>query len=140
MSLVWAPRNEVTLLLIIAFRAVTFEATIMSFSAWYIGMEVLVATFEGFAIATATLHLMGAAAGFGVGTLMLKKAWSTAKTGICSQWKLRGTSTGPLRKPHCPRESKEKSERHFRNSDRQEKEGAKEKVSEIRSRGEEEAR
>jgi membrane associated rhomboid family serine protease len=73
MSLVWAPKNEVTLLLFIGFRAVTFEATIMSFSAWYIGLEILIATFEGFAIATSTLHLMGAAAGFGIGTLMLKK-------------------------------------------------------------------
>lgn len=72
MSLVWAPKNEVTLLLFIAFRAITFEATIMSFSAWYIGLEILTATFEGFAIATSTLHLMGAAAGFGIGTLMLK--------------------------------------------------------------------
>ena len=73
MSLVWAPKNEVTLLLFIAFRAITFEATIMSFSAWYIGLEILSATFEGFTIATSTLHLMGAAAGFGIGTLMLKK-------------------------------------------------------------------
>jgi membrane associated rhomboid family serine protease len=73
MSLVWAPKNEVTLLLFIAFRAITFEATIMSFSAWYIGLEILTATFEGFTIATSTLHLMGAAAGFGIGTLMLKK-------------------------------------------------------------------
>lgn len=73
MSLVWAPKNEVTVLLFIGFRAVTFEATIMSFSAWYIGLEILTATFEGFSIATSTLHLMGAAAGFGLGTLMLKK-------------------------------------------------------------------
>lgn len=73
MSLVWAPKNEVTLLLFIAFRAVTFEATIMSFSAWYIGLEILTASLEGFSIATSTLHLMGAAAGFGLGTLMLKK-------------------------------------------------------------------
>ena len=73
MSLVWAPKNEVTVLLFIGFRAVTFEATIMSFSAWYIGLEILTATLEGFAIATSTLHLMGAAAGFGLGTLMLKK-------------------------------------------------------------------
>lgn len=89
MSLVWAPRNEVTLLLIIAFRAVTFEATIMSFSAWYIGLEVLVATFEGFAIATATLHLMGAAAGFGVGTLMLKKGMVD-----CEDWDLFSVLSG----------------------------------------------
>lgn len=72
MCLVWAPRNEVTLLLFIAFRAITFEATIMSFSAWYIGLEILIATFEGFAIATSTLHLMGAAAGLGIGTVMVK--------------------------------------------------------------------
>jgi membrane associated rhomboid family serine protease len=72
MSLVWAPRNEVTLLLFLAFRAITFEATIMTFSAWYIGLEILIATFQGFAIATSTLHVMGAVAGFGIGTLMLK--------------------------------------------------------------------
>ncbi len=89
MSLVWAPRNEVTLLLIIAFRAVTFEATIMSFSAWYIGLEILIATFQGFAIATSTLHVMGAAAGFGIGTLMLKHGMVD-----CEDWDLFSVLSG----------------------------------------------
>ena len=73
MSLVWAPKNEVTVLVWLVIRPITFETTIMSFSVWYIGFEILIATFEEFAMATATLHLMGAAAGFGLGTLMLKK-------------------------------------------------------------------
>ena len=89
MSLVWAPRNEVTLLLFIAFRAITFEATIMTFSAWYIGVEILVATFEGFAIATSTLHVMGAAAGFGIGTIMLKNGMVD-----CEDWDLFSVLSG----------------------------------------------
>lgn len=89
MSLVWAPRNEVTLLLFIAFRTITFEATIMSFSAWYIGLEILVATLEGFAIATSTLHLMGAAAGFGIGTVMLKQNMVD-----CEDWDLFSVLSG----------------------------------------------
>ena len=45
----------------------------MAFSAWYIGLEFLVALFQGFSMTTPTLHLMGAILGFGVGVLLLKR-------------------------------------------------------------------
>lgn len=89
MSLVWAPKNEVTVLVLLVIRPITFETTIMSFSAWYIGLEILIATFEGFAMATASLHLMGAAAGFGVGTLLLKKNFVD-----CEDWDLFSVLSG----------------------------------------------
>ena len=89
MSLVWAPKNEVTVLVWLVIRPITFEATIMSFSVWYIGLEILIATFEGFAMATATLHLMGAVAGFGLGTLMLKKNFVD-----CEDWDLFSVLSG----------------------------------------------
>ncbi len=89
MSLVWAPKNEVTLLIMLGFRVFTWEVTIMSFSAWYIGLEILTAVFERFAIATATLHVMGAVAGFGLGTLMLKKNMVD-----CEDWDLFAVMSG----------------------------------------------
>lgn len=88
-ALVWAPKNEVTVLMIIVIRPITFDATIMSFSAWYIGLEILTASFEGFAMATATLHLMGAAVGFGLGTLLLKK-----EVVDCEDWDLFSVLSG----------------------------------------------
>lgn len=89
MSLVWAPKNELTLLIMFGFRVFTWEVTIMSFSAWYIGLEILTAVFEKFAIATATLHVMGAVVGFGVGTLMLKKNMVD-----CEDWDLFAVMSG----------------------------------------------
>lgn len=88
-ALVWAPKNELTVFVLAGFRAFTFEVTIMSFSAWYIGLEILTATFQGFAIASSTLHLMGAAAGFAVGTVMLKKEMVD-----CEDWDLFAVLSG----------------------------------------------
>lgn len=89
MSLVWAPKNELTLLIIAGFRVFTWEVSIMAFSAWYIGVEIVTAVMESFAIATATLHLMGAAVGFGVGVVMLKKDLVD-----CEDWDLFSVMSG----------------------------------------------
>jgi hypothetical protein len=72
MSLVWAPKNEVTVLWLIGYRAVTFEMTILWFAALFIGEDLLVATFLGFEMSTSTLHATGAILGGIVGVAMFK--------------------------------------------------------------------
>lgn len=89
MALVWAPKNELTLLVLFGMRVFTWEVSIFWFSIWYIGIEILTAFMEKFAIATATLHLMGAAVGFGVGTAMLKKQMVD-----CEDWDLFAVMSG----------------------------------------------
>ncbi len=89
LCLVWAPKNEVTLLLLFGMRAVTFEVTYISYSCWYIGFEVLTATFQQFAVATSTLHLMGAGVGFALGVVMLKKNMVD-----CEDWDLFSVMSG----------------------------------------------
>ena len=88
-SLVWAPRNEVTILVIIFYRAATFEVTILTFGGWYIGLEVLSAVFGGLSMGSATLHAMGALIGFGVGV-----ALSKLKLVDCEHWDLFAVMSG----------------------------------------------
>ena len=89
LCLVWAPKNEVTLLLFVGMRPLTFEVTYISYSCWYIGFEVLTAAFQQFEIATATLHLMGAGVGFAVGVVMLKRNMVD-----CEDWDLFSVMSG----------------------------------------------
>lgn len=88
-SLVWAPRNEVTILVIIFYRAATFEVTILTFGGWYIGLEVLSAVFGGLSMGSATLHAMGALIGFGVGVALFK-----LKLVDCEHWDLFAVMSG----------------------------------------------
>ena len=88
-SLVWAPRNEVTILVIIFYRAATFEVTILTFGGWYIGLEVLNAVFGGLSMGSATLHAMGALIGFGVGVALFK-----LKLVDCAHWDLFAVMSG----------------------------------------------
>lgn len=88
-SLVWAPKNEVTCLLVIFYRMISIEITIMTFAVWYIGFELLIAVLGGFSMTSALLHLMGAGAGFGVGVLLLKRNWVD-----CEDWDLFAVMSG----------------------------------------------
>ena len=72
MSLVWAPKNEVTVMWLVGYRAVTFEMTILWFAALFIGEDLLVATFLGFEMSTSTLHATGAILGGIAGVAMFK--------------------------------------------------------------------
>ena len=81
--LVWAPKNEFHVLLFIMFRAISFDVTILWYSAWYLGWQVISLAWGGFGIGSAALHLMGAAVGFGVGVLYVKKDWVD-----CENWDL----------------------------------------------------
>jgi membrane associated rhomboid family serine protease len=87
--LVWAPKNEVTVLVIIFYRAAIFEVTIMTFACWYIGIELFTSSLDGFSMSSATLHAMGAIIGFGVGVALFK-----LKMVDCEDWDLFAVMSG----------------------------------------------
>ncbi|MDA1248553.1 MAG: rhomboid family intramembrane serine protease [Planctomycetota bacterium] len=87
--LVWAPKNEVTILVIILYRAAVFEVTIMTFACWYIGIELFTSSLTGFSMGSATLHAMGAVLGFGVGVALFKM-----KLVDCEDWDLFAVMSG----------------------------------------------
>jgi membrane associated rhomboid family serine protease len=87
-SLVWAPKNEITFsygfFFFFILRGGTFELTILTFAMYYIGMEVLLAWLvHGFQVSSQMMHLLGAVLGFAVGVLMLKRNWVD-----CENWDL----------------------------------------------------
>ena len=88
-SLVWAPKNEVTVLWLIGYRAVTFDMTIMWFAALFIGEDLLVATFLGFSMSTSTLHATGAVLGGIVGVVLFKM-----KMVDCEDWDIFAVMSG----------------------------------------------
>ncbi|MFY9255702.1 MAG: rhomboid family intramembrane serine protease [Fuerstiella sp.] len=87
--MVWAPKNEFHVLLFIMFRAISFDVTILWYSVWYIGWELVMFAIGGFGVSSAALHVMGAAVGFGIGVLYVKKDWVD-----CENWDLFKVLTG----------------------------------------------
>lgn len=74
MSLVWAPKNCVTMLVWLAFIIVfTFDVTVMTLALCYIGIDLLVVFITGGTPSSALLHVMGAAGGAALGIVMLKR-------------------------------------------------------------------
>lgn len=75
-SLIWAPRNDVDVFYLVGFglwlRTGVFQASIMAFSACYIGLNLLLAALTGFQMSTAVSHVLGAAIGFPIACLMLR--------------------------------------------------------------------
>jgi len=82
-ALVWAPRNEIHLIGWFFIRPMSFEITIMTFSLWYIGINVLGVIISGFQMGSSGLHMIGAVAGFAAGTVYLKRGWVD-----CENWDL----------------------------------------------------
>ncbi|MFK7821239.1 MAG: rhomboid family intramembrane serine protease, partial [Planctomycetaceae bacterium] len=89
MSLVWAPKNDMQVVGLFGFRFVSFEVSIMLFSAFYIGLDLLIAAFTGFGMSTAFLHTMGAITGtiFGVAMFKLGKV-------DCEDWDIFSVLSG----------------------------------------------
>jgi len=83
-SLVWAPKNDLKVFLFLAFRPLVFDVTIMWYSVFYLGWELVVwSLFDQMGMGTAALHLSGAMFGFAAGVLFLKKGWVD-----CENWDL----------------------------------------------------
>lgn len=81
-SLVWAPRNEVSCLFL--WRRVTmFEIPIVSLTGILLAIEVVTTFFVGMTLSSQVLHFMGAGLGFAVGAAMLKLHWVD-----CENWDL----------------------------------------------------
>ncbi len=91
-SMVWAPKNEVSCIVIVwvlfLIRIFTFELTILTFAGYYLASQVFLGLLEwsisdSFVATSEILHLAGAFIGFGVGVGMLKMKWVD-----CENWDL----------------------------------------------------
>jgi len=89
--MVWAPKNEMSCVLLLGFRVRTFDMPILALALLFLAFEVVEAVFWGVAlpgfgghrVATAILHLSGGLIGFGAGVGMLK-----AGLVDCENWDL----------------------------------------------------
>jgi membrane associated rhomboid family serine protease len=91
-AMVWAPRNELSCIVMFGYRITTWELPISTYAAISIGIEMLLGMLSvmamsamGTALAMTSqfLHLMGAATGFAVGAAMVKWKWVD-----CENWDL----------------------------------------------------
>lgn len=72
---IWAPENEVDVLLLLLPFIRHFDVRVRTLGLIYICLEFLDAMFNGFEMSTPVLHLLGALAGVPIGILMLRKGW-----------------------------------------------------------------
>ncbi len=86
-AMVWAPKNEITfkvvVFIVFIWRVLTLDVPILSFSLFYIGMQLFIALVSGFDMSSSVIHLLGAVCGFIVGAVMLKLNWVD-----CENWDL----------------------------------------------------
>lgn len=86
MACIWAPVNELSVLLLLGWIPITFEVTVGLFAAFYAGIEIawtmLLGSF-GTAASSSILHLLGGAMGAALGTVMLKRGLVN-----CEDWDL----------------------------------------------------
>ena len=88
-SLVWAPKNEMHIVGLLGFRMVSFDVTIMTYSLWYLALNVLELMFSQFEMGSSGLHMVGVFVGFGVGIVYLRKGWVD-----CENWDLFSVMSG----------------------------------------------
>jgi len=86
-ALIWAPKNclDVMLVYSIGFylRTTLIDVTVLTFSVCFIGFDLLFAWLGGFTMSSEVLHLLGAAVGFPVGIVMVKRGMVD-----CEDWDL----------------------------------------------------
>lgn len=81
--IVWAPKNEVDCFVLILYRAMIVEVSLLTFGGWYVALELFAAWWNGFAMSSEMLHLTGAIIGFVAALVMLKWKWVD-----CENWDL----------------------------------------------------
>lgn len=82
-ALVWAPRNDVTVIGHIFMKGLHFDAPILAFCGLFILWEGFVVVLTGAALSSAALHATGALIGFAVGVAFLSLRWVD-----CEGWDL----------------------------------------------------
>ena len=91
---VWAPKNEMDVLILLGYRAVSIEISILTFGVWYVALQILSAWWNHFSMGASMGHLVGAFWGFGIGTALLKLQWVD-----CENWDLFAIWKGTYGKP-----------------------------------------
>ena len=87
-TLVWAPRNEITCF-VLKIPPGTFEAQYLYFCGFRVVIQVLYAMLTDFRPTEEFGHFFGVVSGFGVGTLLLKRGWVD-----CENWDLFAVMSG----------------------------------------------
>lgn len=72
MACIWAPINELSVLVILMLRPFTFEVSVGVFAALYVGLDIVYCFIFGSGAIGSATHLMGAAMGAATGLLLLK--------------------------------------------------------------------
>lgn len=88
-ALVWAPKNEMHIVGFIGYRPVSFDVTIMTYSLWYLALNIIELLIMKFQMGSSGLHMVGAILGFGVGVVFLKRNWVD-----CEKWDLFAVLSG----------------------------------------------
>ena len=112
-SLIWAPRNEISyegfFVFLMVVRTFSFELSIMTVSGFYLGINLLLAFLTDFSISSAMLHLLGTVIGGSIGWVMLQKEWVDCEGwDIVNVWKGTPQTKGyfeSYRDRHDPRQA-----------------------------------
>ena len=83
MSLIWAPKNEMSCFFLIVVRPVMFDVSIVVFATTFLIWQGVVAWLSHFSMSSAMLHLTGAAVGAVAGIAFLRLNWVD-----CEGWDL----------------------------------------------------
>jgi membrane associated rhomboid family serine protease len=109
-SLVWSPKNEVSVGGLIIIRPIHFDAPIIAFAGCMFLWEIVMIWLVGFTVSTAMLHMSGAIIGLVVGIAFFKLGWVD-----CEGWDLFAVMAGEegtdrsTQKQTTPRKKKKKS-------------------------------
>lgn len=114
-SLIWAPKNDVTCFLFFwvffYIRATTFEVTVFWFSLFYLVPNFLIASLNPFQISSEFLHTSGALVGLWIGLAMLKLKWVD-----CENWDLIAVMNGTYGDPERAKEIIARREGRFKSA------------------------
>ena len=100
-AMIWAPANELNVFVLFGWRWFTMEVTVYSYVTFFVFLEIVfgilgimfsAGNYEEHGLivflSSATLHLLGAGAGLGVGLVMLKWGWVDCENwDVFSVWK-----------------------------------------------------
>ena len=106
-AMIWAPANELNVFVLVGWRFFMMDVTVYAFCTFFLFLQVVFMVieiafsaeqYEEFGIivfvSSATLHLLGGAAGLGAGLFMLQRGWVDCENwDIFNVWKGRHTMT-----------------------------------------------